>query len=180
MQHFPPYIIRGLMLWVSLLLAGGQTAFAQRVSHRVQSLFIYQFTKNISWPPKAMDDTLVIIVFGNSPIEQELKRMASLKRAANGRIIEVRQTNSVGDLWDAHIVYLTASRSRLLNTLVKALAKRPTLLVAERDGLARRGACINFTVMEDDTLRFEVNKDVLAQHELDMSPELLRLGFEVK
>ncbi|MEO1448023.1 MAG: YfiR family protein [Bacteroidota bacterium] len=180
MHNAPFYIRCKLMLCLGILLTASKLLSAQRINHRVQSLFIYQFTKNIKWPPEAVDDTLVIVVFGNSPIVEELKKMASLKRAAQGRVIKVKQTNTVGDLWGAHIVYLSASKSRLLNTLVKALAKQPTLLVTERDGLARRGAGINFTVLENDTLRFEVNREVLSQHQLDMSPELLRLGFEVK
>ena len=53
------------------------------------------------------------------------------------------------------------------------------LLIAEREGLAKKGAGINFVTMEDETLKFEVNKKVIEAHNLKIPKMLFSLGLVV-
>ena len=175
---FPLSWLAGGLWLVSLLLP--QALAGQGMSYKAQSLFLYQFAKYVSWPQQAMGEEIVIGVLGSSPILEELELMAALKRGPAGQRLVVRQVASLDDLRGIHILYLSAAKSRMLQAVKTALGQAPTLLVAERGGLARKGAAVNFIVLENDTLRFEVNPANLAAHNLRMSRELLSLGFEVR
>ncbi|MGB3617520.1 MAG: YfiR family protein [Catalinimonas sp.] len=166
---------------VGLLLLGllPAAARAQVTTYRTQSLFIYKFTKHVTWPEAAREGDFVIGVYGNSPILQELRLMASLKKAAAGQTIVVRQIDRLEALDGVHVLYLTAAKSRQLPAVLAATRNRPVLVLAERGGLAKRGASINFILMEDLTLKFEVNTAVLRAHYLSISTELLQFGFKV-
>jgi hypothetical protein len=53
------------------------------------------------------------------------------------------------------------------------------LLVTESEGLARKGSCINFVIV-DDRLKLEINKKNIEHRELGVATELLNLGTVVK
>lgn len=179
---------RPLLIALGLLILGISQVKAQGISYRAQSLYIYKFTRYVQWPAEAAGDTLVIGIFGTSPIEDELRLMASLKRAAGNRPISIRPIEGLGGLsyhlqkpaQPLHILYVPASKSRQLTAILDFMANRPILVVAERGGLARRGACVNFMVTEDDILRFEYNENKLAELKLNVAQELLRLGYQVR
>lgn len=182
-SHFHLSRLRGgmglsLLILFSMLLPSHKLQ-AQQISHKAQSLFIYKFTRYVSWPPTAINGKIVIGIYGNSPIVDELRLMSSLKTSTSGLPIEVKVIQSIEEMENIHILYLASSKSRELSTILKKINKKATLVVAERGGLAKKGACINFILLENDVLRFEVNKAALEQHQLDMSEELLKLGFEV-
>jgi len=155
--------------------------YAQDVNYKSQSLYIYLFSKNISWPESYNKREFQIAVFGNSPIFEELKTMASLKKAGNGQKIVIKKINAIEEISnDFHILYITSSKSRELPKIKEKVGKNPTLLVAERDGLAKKGAAINFIVMENDALKFEINERELQSQNLQVSNELLAKGLKVK
>ncbi len=174
------YKILFCILLVPLLLGFSQQTKAQEVNYKSQSLYIYLFTKNIHWPESYNKRDFVIGVFGNSPIFNELKTMASLKKAGSGQKIVIKKVNSLEEITeDIHLVYITSSKSREVNKVKEKIGKNPTLVVAERDGLAKKGAAINFIVMENDALKFEINEKELKSQNLQATPDLLAKGLKV-
>jgi hypothetical protein len=171
---------RPLLVLFSLCLGCARLASGQDVSYRAQSLFIYQFTKYVTWPEENMNGDFYIGVYGNCPIYEELVTMASLKKAANGNRIVISQVGMIQEAGIVHILYIPSSKSREISMINQMTAQQPVLVVAEREGLARKGAIINFMVMEDGTLKFEINMTALRQRSLSISPELLKLGFIVE
>jgi hypothetical protein len=169
--------IRGLILGFLILLAfAGRT---QDLDYRAQSLYIYKFTKFIYWPEDRTEGDFNIGVFGNSPILDELNLMASLKKAAEDQPITVREITADEDLSDYHIVYVPASKSRQIRTLAEKIGDQPVLIVAEREGMASRGATISFFVTDVDILKFEVNVRRLEQQKMTISDDLVKLGFKL-
>lgn len=165
----------GMLTWLGLLYPSS----AQDIDYQSQSLFIYKFAKYISWPESSVQGDFVIGVYGNSPVLGELEKMASLKKAGGGQRIVVRQVNSTEEIGRVHLLYVAASKSRELKDIAARVNSKPTLVVAEREGLARKGACINFIILENNTLRFEINRNELKNHGLRIPPELLKIGFAV-
>jgi len=152
----------------------------QEVNYRVQSLYLYKFSKFISWPENKTNGQFVIGVYGNSPIYDELKLMASIKTAGNNQEIIVKQINTLNELDEEyHMLYVASSKSREIRQIASQMSGQSILIVAERDGLATKGAGINFIIMENDTLKFEINLSELEQHKLRISPRLVSLGFVV-
>lgn len=172
-------MIRSFILAIVLII-GVSFSKAQDVNYKSQSLYIYLFTKNITWPAMVQkQDVFKIAVYGTSPIIGELQIMASLKKTPQGQRILVEQIADLDQLSNYQIVYIPASKSRELKSILDKLKDSPTLLVAERGGLAKKGAAINFVALENDNLKFEVNKQQLAYHNLKMADALLQKGYAV-
>jgi len=163
-----------LMLCLSLAI---ENVYSQEINYKSQSLYIYIFTKNIAWPTNMSKNDFKIGVYGNSPIYDELKIMASLKKAGEGQTIVVEKIKTIDEIDNFHIIYLCSSKSREIAKILEQIKEKATLLVAERDGLAKKGASINFLIMENDNLRFEINTQALNDHNLQISEKLLKRGF---
>ncbi|MEM6263444.1 MAG: YfiR family protein [Bacteroidota bacterium] len=151
----------------------------QRISYKAQSLYLYKMARYVSWPEEGREGDFIIGVLGNSPVLSELELMAALKKAPGGRTIVIKSIQSTSDIGNLHLLFLTSSRSRELKKVQLELLDRPVLIVAERDGLARRGAAVSFLIMENGVLRFEVNTTELKAHRLEMAQEFLQLGFQI-
>lgn len=100
--------------------------------NKPQGLFCVwmHFIKYIEWPEESKKGDFVIAFTGNLLITAEFKTLATSKKAIGQKTYR--------KLWK--------------NQNMSAL------LVAEREGLAKKGAGINFDTLEDNTLKFEVNK----------------------
>lgn len=105
--------------------------------------------------------------------------MSSLKKDGEGNIILIKRLDTVEEIENVHILYVASSKSRELRSILDKLGNKPTLVVTERDGLAKKGASINFLIMENNTLKFEVNRTELQNRGLSISQELLKVGFIV-
>lgn len=152
---------------------------AQDLDYRAQSLYIYKFTKFIYWPAERSTGDFIIGVYGSSPILEELRLMASIKKAGTDRNIVVKEIKPEEDISGYHIIYVPSSKSRQLKALADQLGNKPVLIVAEREGMAARGATISFLIDNYEILKFEVNTARLKEQELDISDELIKLGYKL-
>jgi len=152
---------------------------AQDLDYRAQSLYIYKFTKFIYWPENRSTGDFVVGVFGNSPIIEELRLMASIKKAAIDQNIVVKEVLAEDDLSLYHIIYVSSSKSRQIRTMAEQVGNLPVLIVAEREGMASKGATISFLVTDYDILKFEVNVGKLEEQNLSISEDLTKLGFKL-
>lgn len=176
-ERYRTICIRSLMLGFLVLLAFAGRS--QDLDYRAQSLYIYKFTKFIYWPEDRTEGEFNIGVFGNSPILEELKLMASLKKAAEDQPITVQEITPDDDVSNFHIIYVPASKSRQIRSLEEKVGNQPVLIVAEREGMAGRGATISFFVTDLDILKFEVNVQRLEKQQMTISEDLIKLGFKL-
>lgn len=151
---------------------------AQETDYKAYTLFIYNFVKYIEWPDTYHKGEFVIGVLGESAIYNELKTLAATKKV-NGKSIIIRKYSVSDSVSGCHLVFVSSSKSSSVKSLNERTKNQPVLIVAEREGLARKGAAINFVTLEDEILRFEVNKKAIEGHQLKIQNELLKLGFPV-
>ncbi len=151
-------------------------ASGQSVDYRAQTLFIYNFIKYVNWPD-AKGDVFKIAVFGQSPIVEELKKLASVKKTSTGKTISVIQINAISPDDNYELIYVVDSKSKEVKNIVEAMKNKSALVVAQREGLAKKGASIDFVILEDDKLGFEVSRSQVESQKLKISGELLRLAI---
>lgn len=168
-----------MFLVTIFIVAGSLSLFSQELDYRAQSLYLYKFSKYIYWPEEKTTGDFIIGVYGNSPIVEELNLMASLKKAGNEQSIVVKEILPDDDLTDYHIVYIASSKSRQIEAIVEKVGENPVLVVAEREGMANKGAAISFLISDYEILKFEVNLAILELHKLTISGELLKLGYKL-
>ncbi len=164
---------------VFLGLLVSQVAQAQEVNYKAQSLFLYNFIKYSKFPTLPLNNEFVITVLGETPLLAELQAMAKVKKTTEGYPIVIRKANTVNDIGTSQLVYIPDSRSKDLKLAVEKTQGQPVLIIAEREGLAKKGAVINFVTLDDDVLKFELSRKVLENRKLRMAGEIVQLALLV-
>ena len=158
-----------------LLLFSVKLTFAQ--DEMFKSLFIYNFTKNIEWPGEYKTGNFIIGVLGNSPIVNELEKITKLKKVGN-QTIEVKQLSDLSGLGKCHLLYITPSKSGMLQEAMAKSEGKPLVIVCDKPGMAKDGAGLNF-VKVDGKQKFEINEAALKKNGLSFTSYLSTLGIVV-
>jgi hypothetical protein len=151
---------------------------AQDIDYKAYTLFVYNFMKYVEWPEEQSKGDFVVGVLGDSPIQKELQGLASAKKL-KGRNIIVKKYNTPEEARDCHLLYVSSSKSGTVKTLKEQIKNSPVLIVGEREGLAKKGASLSFVTLEDDELKFDINKKEIEQHQLKIASSLVNLGIVV-
>ena len=165
--------MRTLKLYIvlALCLAGG-SAKAQTTNYQVYALFVMNIAKYSSWP--SPDGELRITVFGKSKAYDELLKQNG--KNANGHLVKVTQVESIADIGQPHVLYLADGKSSSLDEIIKATQGKPVMIITEREGLYRKGAGFSFVVMDNSTLRFDINNTDLEKRSIKVSKSLSALA----
>jgi hypothetical protein len=166
---------------VILLLFGrglSSACKAQDVDYKAYTLFVYNFMKYVEWPEAQSKGDFVVGIYGDSPIQKELQSLAS-SRKLKGRTIVVKILGKPEDAASCQLLYIASSKSAVMKTLKEQMKDKPVLIVGEREGLAKKGAALSFVTMDDDALKFDINKKEIEQHQLKISSQLISLGILV-
>lgn len=153
-------------------------AHAQRNPYAIHANIIYHFTKYVNWPEDKKSGDFIIGIVGDSPLYDELKSFVSNKTAGSQKIV-IKKMPANAAAYSCNILFISEDESKCLKKIAAVTNGAAVLLVTESEGLARKGACINFTIV-DDRLKLEINKVNIEQHNLNIASELLNLGILVK
>ena len=163
------------MIVLLMVCANVNTVKAQETDYKAYTLFIYNFMKYVEWPEAQSKGDFILAVMGDSPIQKELQALAAAKKI-KGRNIVLRKCNTVEDTYGCHLVFVPNSKSTLVKTLKDQTKDKPVLIVGEREGLAKKGAGLSFVTLDDDELKFDINKKEIEGHQLKISSQLVSLG----
>jgi hypothetical protein len=170
--------IRRLFLIAMLMILLGPKTWSQTIDYAVKANIIYRLTKYIEWPESKGSGDFVIGIVGETPLFAELKNFASNKTAGSRKIV-VRKFSTSAGAYDCHILFISEDESGSLKKIAARTAGSAILLVSEADGLALKGACINFIIVSEH-LRLEINKNNIEKRNLNIASELVQLGIAIK
>ncbi len=163
-----------LIIIAIVLIAGissQNTIQAQTSMTKIQSLYIYNFIKNIQWTN--VTDKYIIGVYSNSTVFNELKGILSIRKF-NGKSIEVKKISTPAQASECHIVFVSSSNGGMVKKIVAGADTKNTLIVSER-GQLNNGAGIAF-VLANSKLGFKINQATCKAAGLQISASLLSLG----
>lgn len=164
---------RLFLLFLFIFLAGFSQPVQQTEAeeYNLKAVFIYNFTKYVTWETTPTGGEFTIGILGSSPIISPLNEIAKTKMVNNKRII-IRRFRNPADITFTNILFIPRNESYSIGSL---LAKIPsgTLTVSEEDGMAIDGTAINF-VIDNNKLKFEANLNAIASSGLKVSAELLQ------
>jgi hypothetical protein len=170
-HSFKVYIQIFLLLLLSIAL--GTKGRAQTTNYQAYSLFTYNFMKYTKWPEK--DGNLVITVVGKTKVAGELATLSQTK-TVEGKKIEVNAVENFESGKYSHIVFVADGKSGSLKEIVEKTKGQPTLVITEREGLVGKGACISFLIMENGSLRFQVNDQELSSRNIQLAKVIMSLA----
>ncbi|MGA9356433.1 MAG: YfiR family protein [Terriglobales bacterium] len=148
--------------------------------YQVKAAFLYNFAKFVEWPAGRFADgsaPLRICVLGQDPFGEDLRNVASDK-VVNGHKLLVDQVADVAAARSCHILFVASSKKADMKQILESLRGADVLTVGDTKGFAKLGGMINF-VLEDNRVRFEVNKTAAEQTGMKISSKLLSLAVLV-
>lgn len=170
----------------AVLFIGGlqRVASAQDSASRVTAIkaaFLYNMVKYIGWPadfdpdPK---DALTIGVFGDSPIEPYLRKIARTKKVKNKRI-EFRKITKAEDAADLNLLFIPSFVSdEAHREIAKVVAGTPTVVCGEN--MSKTSSyCVTFFI-ENNKVRFQIDLQKVELAQVNFSSKLLDLGRLVR
>ncbi|MCK5822567.1 MAG: YfiR family protein [Bacteroidales bacterium] len=145
---------------------------------KLQSIFIYNFTKYIEWPASYNSGDFTIGIFGQTPLAKELNILAKSKKVGSQKI-SIKKFKNVSEIDKCNILFVPKNKSSELINILKKLKDKSTLIITEKKGMARQGAGINFIIV-NNIQKFELNKTNITKYNLKISPNLIKLAIIVK
>lgn len=145
--------------------------------YQVKAVFLFNFTQFIAWPTNTFPGTnapLMIGVLGENPFGDFLKATVRGEQA-DGHQIVVSHYRHVDDLGDCQVLFVGASESKRLKSILAALKGRPVLTVGDTAGFAENGGTIQL-VTEQHKVRFQINLAAAKAAGLTVSSKLLRVA----
>jgi hypothetical protein len=157
-----------------LFLCGTRAQSPTAGEYQVKAAFLYNFAKFVEWPPSSFSDAsapLRICVFGQDPFGQALLDITH-EKIVGGHILQVDQVVDVALARTCHILFIASSEKVQLKRILESLQGTDVLTVGDTKGFAELGGIINF-VLENDRVRFEVNRKAADRAGLKISSKLL-------
>ena len=179
--HFAPTArdVTRLFAIVAITVLTNFGIYAQaNMDYAVHANIVYRFTKYVDWPEERKEGDFVIGIVGDSPLYSQLKNFITNKSVGQQKIV-IKKFTASEVAYHCHILFIAENKSGSVKKIAATTKGTSVLLVSESDGLARKGSCINF-VLIDDHLKLEINKNNIEERDLSIATELLSLGILVK
>lgn len=184
-QYFESRVIsRALALFrATLFLAsfGYSSAFAQQ-SHptesQVKAAYLYNFGKFVRWQTdRVVRPDLLICVLGKDPFGPVLDSTVE-GESIDGRKLSVRRIEKVQDASPCSILFISSSEEDQLAPILASAQRFGALTVSDIPRFAERGGIIGF-VLQQEKVRFEVNRGAAELAHLSLSSELLKVASKL-
>ena len=142
--------------------------------------FITKFPNFVTWPDAgaSQDGDFPICVFGDTAIEAPLREVAAHGQVY-GRPIRVRRVTAIPGLGECQLLFIPAVERTRLGNILGYTREKPILTVGDSEGFAEKGVLINLYV-EDQRVRFEINREAVARSGLRLSFRLLETAGVIR
>jgi len=174
---------RAVLSGILVMLAAASAVPAQTPQpgeKAVKAAFLYNFTKFVEWPQSAFSDATApfrVCVFGDAAFRHDVEEMLTGETIA-GRPLRVI-TPEAGDIKGCHLAYFGSADGDRSAQVLAAMRGVPVLTVGEGRRFLQQGGVISF-VLEDNRVRFDVNKRAVDRAGLTVSSKLLRVARNVE
>ncbi len=167
--------------FVLLLLTAVPRVQAQRFAvnpdTRMKAVFLYNFTKYISWTTLDTAQTFTIGVFGIDEILVPLRMMAQ-ERLESGQKINILKVTDTSQIDLCEILFVPVRYTTAFHEIRPGIPATNILIVGESLGFATSDGAINF-VKRDGKIKLEINRQALKDANLTASSQLLKLAILV-
>lgn len=144
---------------------------AQAQQQKLYSVFMYTFTKHITWPNNS--GNFVIEILGDDQLYAEMVKISKVKKVG-ARTMEVKKISSVSQSKNPHMLFIGKSKLSQVDA-AKSRISKSTLLITNDDDYAASFHHINF-VPSGSRVNFEIYEKELNNTNLKISGQLKSLG----
>ena len=148
---------------------------AVSAEYQLKAVFLFNFAQFVEWPASAFPDPrapLVIGVLGKDPFGSYLDELVSGEKIGD-RPLVIRRFSRLEDLAGCHILFVSRSEARSLDTIMARLKEQSLLTVSDADAFTRQGGMVRFA-MENGKIRLRINVEAAKAGHLRISSKVLR------
>jgi len=143
--------------------------------YQLKAVFLFNFAQFVEWPAQAFPGPkapLVIGVLGKDPFGAYLDDLVSGEKIGD-RPLVIRRYSRLEELAGCHILFISRSEARNLETIVARLKEQNVLTVSDADSFTRQGGMVRFA-MENGKIRLRINVEAAKARHLSISSKVLR------
>jgi hypothetical protein len=151
-----------------------------RGEYEIKAAYLFTFGRFVEWPARSArdDSSFTICVLGTDPFGAVLDTTLA-DAVIRGRKVGARRITSTDAATGCHIVFVSTSEERRIETIIASLTASGALTVSDVPRFAERGGMIQF-VTAANRVRFEINLMSARDAGLTLSSELLRVASAVR
>jgi hypothetical protein len=153
----------------------GSAMAQEKPVHEIHSAMMYNFIKYIQWPNEGEGGEFVVGVLGDDDVFNTLKQWYDGKPKGTKKYV-IKKLASATDASTCSVIYLGKGKSGQFDEIKTAISGKPVLTVTNGNGLAQKGSCINFKVV-DGKLKFEMNQGTFTSNNLKVSSQLTSMAI---
>jgi len=147
---------------------------------RFKAVYVYSIYKNIVWPDNKIENSeFIIYILGNSPLARELNIIAKKRRSVDKKLI-IKSVSKPEDIKNCHLIYIPNRRSYLFSNVKDQFTGKPTLILADKLDMCKKGADLNYAKNESGGIELELNKVIIKNKGMSISHSLLSASKIVK
>ncbi len=156
----------------------GEIIAAVSREYQLKAVLLLNLTRFVQWPEEAFDSTnapLVIGVLGRNEFGSLLEEVVRGEEV-HGHRIQVEQFPSVNSVSNCHLLFVSASEQREMETILACLQDRPILTVSDADRFTQHGGLIRLFTKPNGKIGLRINAGGVKAANLNMSAMLLRVA----
>lgn len=166
---------RHLLFLAIILLFHDQISFAQS-QEKIYSVMILNFSRGMHWPG-IQTGKFIIGVFEYPPLVSELNEIASTMKIGS-RQIEIKEYSDPADISKCNVLFVPSYKAKRIPDVLHSIGNDPTLIVTNKMDYARKGAGINFLLLQGK-LKYEINCAAIEKRGIKISTNVKKLGIIV-
>jgi hypothetical protein len=157
--------VNRILIIITISICLFHEASGQVKATTIQSVFIYSALKYMEWPDDGSSD-FNIAILGESSLFDELAKLAKIKKVGNRNIV-VRKVNSVNEVVDCHILFISADKAASLSKVVSS-PNKSILIITETEGAIGKGSDLNF-IQRGEKMTFQMSENSLVNKKIKVS-----------
>ena len=141
--------------------------------YALKAAFLYRFIDYVNWKDYSKNQTFKIAILEESPITSSLQGIPKTKK------IDIKEYKNLDEISFCNILFVPYDSTVPIETILSKFSGKPVLIVTERNGNGKKGAHMNFVIV-DNKLKFEVNLKAINKTGIGISSFLLQHAIIVQ
>lgn len=168
---------KALLMLLGTILGAATYASAQTdppIEYQVKAAFIHNIVKFVEWPAAVRTaGPLRLCILGQDPFGSALDALRG--KTIGDKVWEVLPVTPNTQLRECGVLFVAASERNNLGQILEGIQGGAVLTVGDTSGYAEQGVIVNFYI-EENKVRFEINREAAARAGLKISSQLLKLA----
>ncbi len=169
-----------MYLLLGLLLTAPYSSLAEEASreYMLKAAYVYRIAQFVEWPENgATSAPLGVCILGEDPFGSAIDYIE--EKTSRGRRFALHRFARSESLGGCHVLYISASESARMESILDGLEGRSVLTVSDADEFARCGGMVGL-VNRQGKVSLEINQGAAEAAGLSISAKLLELSRVVK